>query len=153
MLSNLRRYAIISLRDSSGNCRKGIAVTANRDGVSDCILKSCRFEKCHHRLRYGVLAGLIKLIAVTDVIKCEVHRIVVLIDVVANFEHALPMQSHKDCDRRSLRTFQTFRMIMRHLGYRLGHCFCFVHALCCKSYRRNTHSRSVPKTAVWLWIA
>ena len=152
MFSDFRRNAIISLRDPSGNCRNGIAVTANRDGVSDCIFKSCRFEKCHHRLWYGVLAGLTKLIAVPYAIKCEVHRIVVLIDVITDLQHALPMQSHEDCDRRSLCAFDPFRMIMRHLSYGLGHHFCFIHAFRCKSYRRNTHCRSVPKTAVWLWI-
>jgi len=152
MFSDFRRYAIISLRNSPCNCRKGITVTANRDGVSDCILKSCRFEKCHHCLGHGVLAGLIKLITVSDTIKCEVHRIVVLIDIITNLQHALSMQRHKNSDCRCFCAFQAFRMIMCHHGYGLGHCYCFIQAVRCKSYRRNTHRCSVPKTAVWLWI-
>ena len=76
--------AELALGNAACDCSQRIAISTNRNGVSDRIFKACRFKECHHRLRYGVLTGFVELIGISDLIKRKVHRIVFALDDFAD---------------------------------------------------------------------
>ena len=116
MLTDICRDTVISFCNTTTDGCNRITVTSNGDSVSDGIFKTSRFKESHQRLRHGILTGLIELISRSDLVQRKVHRIVVLINIIPDLQHAFPSLSHEDCHSGSFCSFNTFWMVMRYLS-------------------------------------
>ena len=146
MLSNSRWDAIVRFCHTATNRSNGIAVTTDRDGVSNGIFKSAGLEEGHQCLRDSILAGFAELVGCPDSIQREVHRIIVLVDTISNLQNAATSPRHVDSNSGRLCTFESFWVVMCYLGDLLGKHLSLGEAIGCKD------SSTFSKTVIWLWI-
>ena len=126
MFANTGWNAIVCLGDSASDCSESVAVSTDRNGVTDGIFKTGGLEEGHQCLRNRFLAGLIKLIAIPDAIQREVHWVVVLIHVVADLQNTFSLAGHKDGNHSGFCTFESFWMIVCNGSDVLRHFLCLV---------------------------
>jgi len=93
-LFDLRRYSVICFGNRTGDRSDGIAVSAERNSRPNRILKGSGFKKTFNRLRYGLLASLVKTICRPNIVYFKIERIIIANDALANlrFSRAFPCQ-------------------------------------------------------------
>ena len=114
VFSNIRRNSIIRFRNTPSDSGKSVAIAAYGNGVSDRILKICGFQECHDCLRYGILAGFVKFICSANTVKCEIHRIIVLINVIVNLKNTFALTRQINSHSSSFCSFDSFWVVVRY---------------------------------------
>ena len=126
------RDSICCFGDTAGDCRNRVAVAADGDRVSYCILKISAFKKCCYRLRNRSLAAYIKTVTRTNLIQgfgkiisvypfnvfpdaaFNLCRIIIDRCIIITIESAKVKATHEDGIGNSQGAFDPFRMIMRY---------------------------------------
>ena len=104
MLTDAGRNTIIGFCNAACDGRNGIAVTTQGNCITDGILKRGRFEECLQCLGNTALTGDVKSVLRTDVSQCEIHRIIVCIDIIPDFHHTATGSGHVYCNGGSFGT-------------------------------------------------
>ena len=86
--------AVVCFRDAARNGSERVTVSADADSISNRILKRGRLEERHQRLGDGILARFVKLVAIPDAVQREIHRIIMLVDIVPNLKNTAACSGH-----------------------------------------------------------
>ena len=98
-----RNFFIIRLCYSAGNARKRIAVSAERNGFANGILKICGIKEANYRLRYCLLAaGVPPVDRVPILIGLMKVVSVCLFNVLANLLLGFSISDHPDSSGSSV---------------------------------------------------
>ena len=104
VLADAGRNTVIGFCNSAGDSCDGITVTTQGNCITNGILKRGRFEECLQCLGDTALASNIKSVFRTNISKCEIHRIIVGIDIVPDLHHAATGSGHVYCNGGSFGT-------------------------------------------------
>ena len=152
MLADRFGNAVVCFRDAARNGSECVTVSADADGITNGILKRGGLEERHQRLGDGILACFVKLVAIPDAVQREVHRIIMLVDVIPNFKDAAACSGHIQSNRCRFCALQAFRMIMGHLCYSFRHGNSLLQRGCCKATGAYTHRSAVTIAVVRLGV-
>ena len=152
VLANAGRYSVIGFCNTAGNSGNGIAVTAKGDGVPNGILKGGGLKECLQCLGDTSLAGDIKSVFRTDVSQCEIHRIIVCIDIIPDLHHVATVSGHIDCNGSSFGALQPLGVIMGNSGYQMGQLLGCINAISSITASAYTHGSTITETVVRLRI-
>ena len=148
MLANLGRNAVVGLRNTAADGSQSVTISADGNSIPDSIFKSSRLKEGHQRLWHCALTSYVELIGCPDAIKCKVQRIIILLDVITDFQNAAPCTGHIDSDSGGFGALQPFRMVMSHLGNFPREQLGFLQTGSRKTSGANPHSSSIAETVV-----
>ena len=92
------------------------------------------------------------MVVLPDPVQGEVHRVVVLVDIIPDLKNAAAGPGHVDGNGCRLSTFQSFRMIMSHLGNFPRQHLCLFETGSGETGRADTHGCSIPEAVIRLGI-
>ena len=152
MLSDFGRNSIIRFSDAATDRSNCVAVATDGNRIPNCIFETCGFKKGHNCLRNRALARYIKLVIISNTIKCKIHWIVMLVNIVADFNNTTSCASQEDCHRCGFRAFYSLRVVVAYFGYQTGKPNYFFKAFSSKTASAYTHGSTISPAIVGVRI-